>query len=89
MKNTYEGFVLVDTDVRCGADTSCGQGLKDDRRVKPRKTRPSNIRLNVDPSKPQLCCLSHRLYWKHFLENKEHEKFMITCHRSLIQYSQL
>lgn len=66
----YEGFILVDTDVSCGADASRGQGLKDDRCVQPRKTRSSNIRLNIDPTKPQLGCLSHRLYWKHFLERK-------------------
>lgn len=60
----------MDTDVSCGADTSSGQGLKDDWRVQPRQARSSDIRLNIDPTKPQLGCLSHRLYWKDFLEKR-------------------
>ena len=61
----------MDADVSCSADTSCGQGLKDDRCVQPRETRSSDFRLDVDPTKPQLGCLSHRLYWKDFLGGKK------------------
>lgn len=61
----------MDADVSGGADTACGQGFKDDGRVQPRKTRSSNIRLNIDPAEPQLGRLSHGLYWKDFLGNRK------------------
>lgn len=58
----------MDTDVRCGADASCGQGLKDNRCVQAGETRASDIWLNVDPPKAQLGCLSHHVHRKYFLK---------------------
>lgn len=61
----------MDTDVRCGAGASCGQGLKDNRCVQAGETRTSDIRLDVDPPKPQLGCLSHHVHRKYFLEEND------------------
>lgn len=61
----------MDTDVRRGADASCGQGLKDNRCVQAGETRTADIRLDVDPSKPQLGRLSHHVHRKYFLEEND------------------
>lgn len=60
--------ILVDTNVRCGADASCGQGLKDNRCVQAGETRTTDIRLDVDPPKTQLGRLSHHVHRKYFLK---------------------
>lgn len=67
----WRGFLLVDTDVRRGADTSCGQGLKDNRRVQAGETRATDVRLDVDASEPQLGRLPHHVHRKYFLEENE------------------
>lgn len=61
----------MDTDVRRGADASCGQGLKDNRRVQAGETRTTDVRLDVDASEAQLGRLPHHVHRKYFLEENE------------------
>lgn len=61
----------MDADVRRGADTSCGQGLKDNRGVQAGETRTTHVRMDVDSSEAQLGRLLHHIYRKDFLEENE------------------
>lgn len=61
----------MDTDVRRGADASCGQGLKDNRRVQAGETRTTDVRLDVDAPEAQLGRLPHHVHGKYFLEEKK------------------
>lgn len=58
----------MDTDVRCGAGASCGQGLEDNRCVQAGETSTSDIRMDIDPPKAQLGRLSHHVHRKYFLK---------------------
>ncbi len=61
-------YVLMNSDVCCGAHTSLRQGLKDNGGIKTCQPRPSNILTNYNTSKPKTSSFTENINGKYLLK---------------------
>ena len=73
-------YILVNSDVCCGAHTSLSQRLKDNRGVKPRQPRPSNIFPNYNTSKSKTSSFTENINGKYLLKHQRKQFLFKSYH---------